>query len=186
MPLKARGDESNQSFFHVPFNHQRPRDRRRRGFAFPSSTEDRPRGSSTDLNAKRTDAIGGRTPSRGKSSGETITRQPDTNSTTTEPESDARLRGFITKASAWPGLAQAVADMVNSPRGLPDDLPIYTAIYRFKNLSLLADINRLSVRTCRNRNRSISIVARYRVGGRVAVKAVSQSREKDADNSQHF
>jgi len=78
---------------------QRPRDRLRRGFAFASNTDERPRGSSTDSNAKRTDAIGGRTPSRGKSSGDTITRRPDTNSTTTKPERDARLRGFIPKAS---------------------------------------------------------------------------------------
>ena len=78
---------------------QRPRDQLRRGFAFRFRTDDRARGSSTDSNAKRTDAIGGRTPSRGKSSGDTITRRPDTNSTTTKPERDARLRGFISKAS---------------------------------------------------------------------------------------
>ena len=79
---------------------QRPRDQLRRGFAFRFRTDDQGLGNNSDSNAKRTDAIGGSAPSRGKSSGETTTRRPDSNSTTTMPDRDARPRCFISKASA--------------------------------------------------------------------------------------
>ncbi len=79
---------------------QRPSDRTRRGFAFRFRTDDQGLGNNSDSNAKRTDAIGGSAPSWGKSSGETTTRRPDTNSTTTMPDRDARPWCFISKASA--------------------------------------------------------------------------------------
>lgn len=79
---------------------QRPREQLRRGFAFRFRTDDQGLGNNSDSNAKRTDAIGGSAPSRGKSSGETITRRPDTNSTTTMPDGYALPRCFISKASA--------------------------------------------------------------------------------------
>ena len=82
-----------------------------------------------------------------------------------------------------PGVAQAVADGVNSPRGLLQRDPSLSSVGGLVE-EAVEKINRLTVRTCGESRRALSF-AQHR-GTNAFPFSPNNGREQEAENSQHF
>ena len=85
-----------------------------------------------------------------------------------------------------PGLAQAEADGVNSPRGLLQDRPSLSSVGGLKEDIVFAKINDFAVRACRKARCFTKVTIRRLEGIDLSPSCENNGRQEDAENSQHF
>ena len=85
-----------------------------------------------------------------------------------------------------PGLVQAVADRVNSPRGLLQDRPSLSSVGGFKEDIVFAKINDFAVRACRKARCFTKVTSRSEDGIDPSPSCENNSRQEEAENGQHF